>query len=264
MSPADGALEPLDHRALADQAVPHACASARRVIARTASSSGASRACTASAISSTGGAGVEHQVVVGIGRRQPQELRRARAGGTRSTRASIRSRPSNRVSPAAGLEVEQHGQVGAQVLGGPAGDPLELGAVERTAGALVGERRVDVAVGDHDLAPLERRTDDRVDVLGLVGGVQQRLGAVGQLAGRRVQHDPAYLRRRPGCRRARGSAVRRARRPRAARAAAGTASTCRPLRRPRSRRTRPSGVDAGEPVGHGLTLEGGDDGTRGG
>ena len=92
------------------------------------------------------------------------------------------------------LEVEQHGQVGAQVVGGPAGDPLELGGVERAAGPLVGERRVDVAVGDHDLAALERRADDGVDVLGLVGGVEQRLGAVGQLAGRGVEHDASYLR----------------------------------------------------------------------
>ena len=32
-----------------------------------------------------------------------------------------------------------------------------------------------------------------VDVLGLVGGVEQRLGAVGELAGGRVEHDPSHL-----------------------------------------------------------------------
>ena len=61
------------------------------------------------------------------------------------------------------------------------------------AGALVGQRRVDVAVGDHDLAPVEGGLHDGVDVLGLVGGVEQRLGAVRQLAGLGAEHDPAQL-----------------------------------------------------------------------
>ena len=42
--------------------------------------------------------------------------------------------------PGLGLEVEHDGQVRAQVAGGPARDVLELGRVERPAGALVGER----------------------------------------------------------------------------------------------------------------------------
>ena len=60
----------------------------------------------------------------------------------------------------------------------PAGDVLDLGRVEVAAGTLVGQRAVDEPVGDHHLAPVEGRLHDRVDVLGLVGGVEQRLGAV--------------------------------------------------------------------------------------
>ena len=44
---------------------------------------------------------------------------------------------------------------------------------------------------------VERGLHDGVDVLGLVGGVEQRLGAVGQLAGLGAEHDPAQLLRRP-------------------------------------------------------------------
>jgi hypothetical protein len=58
---------------------------------------------------------------------------------------------------------------------------------------LVGQGGVDVAVGDHDLAAGQGGQDDGVDVLGLVGGVQQHLGAVGELTGGRVEHDPADL-----------------------------------------------------------------------
>ena len=52
---------------------------------------------------------------------------------------------------------------------------------QRPAGALVGQRGVDVAVGDDHVAAVERRQHDGVDVLGLVGGVEQHLGAVGEL-----------------------------------------------------------------------------------
>ena len=44
------------------------------------------------------------------------------------------------------------------------------------AGALVGDRRVDVAVGDDHPAGLQRRGDHRVDVVSLVGRIQERLG----------------------------------------------------------------------------------------
>ncbi len=47
------------------------------------------------------------------------------------------------------VDVEDDGQVRPQVAGGPAQHVLELGGVEPAPDALVGERGVDVAVGDH-------------------------------------------------------------------------------------------------------------------
>src|SRR3954468_13731924 len=46
---------------------------------------------------------------------------------------------------------------------------------ERPAGALVGDRRVEIAVADDVLATLERGPDDACDVLGARGGVERRL-----------------------------------------------------------------------------------------
>ena len=83
--------------------------------------------------------------------------------------------------------------MGPQVGGRPALQRGHLAEVEHPARALVGQRGVDVAVGDHDLAALERRQDDRVDVLGLVGGVQQGLGAGRQVARRVAEDDLAQL-----------------------------------------------------------------------
>ena len=62
------------------------------------------------------------------------------------------------------------------------------------ARALVGQRRVDVPVGEHDLAGVERGPDDGVDVVGAVGGEQQRLGA-------RRQRLAVGAARSRGCRR---------------------------------------------------------------
>ena len=92
-----------------------------------------------------------------------------------------------------GRQVQHDGQVRPQVTGRPAGDRLDLRNVEGAAGALVGQRGVDVAVGDHHVAALQRGQHDVVDVLGLVGGVEQGLGAVGQLAGGRIEHDAPQL-----------------------------------------------------------------------
>jgi hypothetical protein len=103
---------------------------------------------------------------------------------------------SNAVEPAQavlGLDVEDDGQVRTEVGGGPSCDVLDLGQLEDPSTALVGQQRVDVAVGDHHLAALERRHHQGVDVLGLVGGVQQDLRAMGQLAGCGVQHDAPQL-----------------------------------------------------------------------
>ena len=88
------------------------------------------------------------EVVVGVGGGQREERRRGPAGGTPATRP--RSGRGPRTGPArrSGSRSSTHGQVRAQVAGRPARHVLDLGGVERAAGALVGQRGVDVAVGD--------------------------------------------------------------------------------------------------------------------
>ena len=81
---------------------------------------------------------------------------------------------------------------GSRPSGRPQREVAHLVAVEHAAGALVGDRRVEVAVLDHDVAALERRPHDGRDVVGAVGGVEQRLGARGDVAAV-VQHDLAHL-----------------------------------------------------------------------
>ena len=165
----------LDHAALADQVVPDGHG-VRPLRPGPAAARPARRTCGGDLVGWPAGRRAPGS---GRGRRRPG---RGTPAATRSWNSSdspsIRSRPSNRPSPCGGVEVEHDGQVRAQVVGGPAGDVLDLGDVEVAAGALVGERRVDVAVGDDHLAAVERRLDDGLDVLGLVGGVEQRLGAV--------------------------------------------------------------------------------------
>ena len=80
------------------------------------------------------------------------------------------------------VEVEEHREVGQQAAGRPQRQVPHLVATENPAGALVGDRRVEVAVLDDDLAAGERGAHDGLDVVGAVGGVQQRLGAGGDLA----------------------------------------------------------------------------------
>ena len=64
--------------------------------------------------------------------------------------------------------------------------------IEHPSDALVGHRRVDVAVLDHDLAALERRPHDRGHVVGAICRVEQRLGARRDVAAM-VQDDLADL-----------------------------------------------------------------------
>ena len=107
------------------------------------------------------------------------------------------------------------------------------------AGALVGERRVDVAVGDHDVAAVERRQDHGVDVLGLVGGVEQRLGAVARA--RRSRGSSTIRRSSRADPVSPGSKVSSTAYPSASQPVAQqprTGWTCRNPRRPRSRRRR--------------------------
>ena len=130
----------------------------------------------------------------GRGRRRPARgSPAAPAGGTPATAPRSGRGRSNRSSPACGSRSRTTVRCGRR-------SPVAQRATASTSatssvrpGALVGQRRVDVAVGDHDLAARERGQDDVVDVLGLVGGVEQGLGAVGQVAGRRVEHDAPQL-----------------------------------------------------------------------
>ena len=77
-----------------------------------------------------------------------------------------------------GPQHEQHGAVGQKPLGG---DPVYLEHLvhpEPPGAALVGQRRVDEAVGDDGRAPLERRPDHLLDQLRARRRVEQRLGPV--------------------------------------------------------------------------------------
>ena len=100
--------------------------------------------------------GVDDEVVLGRAAASCRNISRTRSWNSTDS-ASIRSRSSKRVRPCCGRQVEQHGQVRAQVAGGPAGDPLHLAVGQVAPGALVGQRRVDVAVGDHDRPAGQRR-----------------------------------------------------------------------------------------------------------
>ena len=135
------------------------------------------------------GAGVEHEVaprlLLGQASRKPSRTRQWKSCDS----PSIRSRPSNRRSPSLGRQVEQDRQVRSQVARRPPGHPLHLVGRERPARPLVGEGGVDVPVRDHHRPRAPAPARPPCDVLGLVGGVEQRLGAVGEVPGGRVEHD---------------------------------------------------------------------------
>ena len=139
---------------------------------------------------------------------------RAPARGSRParTRAGRAGSLATAVSPSARGQVEHDGEVGHQPVGRPARQLGDLAAAQVAAGALVGDGGVDVAVGDHDRAPRERR-HGRPSRRGRRG---RRRTAAPRL---RREVDPARLaveqRRRAAARptsvspRARGSARRR-------------------------------------------------------
>jgi hypothetical protein len=70
-----------------------------------------------------------------------------------------------------GGQIEQHGEVGSQPTGRPQRRPGDFPDVQAAAVALVGDGRVDVAVGEYDGAAGQCRRDDMSDVLGPVGGI---------------------------------------------------------------------------------------------
>ena len=185
--PAGGGGQRVRDHALADERAP------RRVMRRAAwASSGSTRSRTRPGDLVDRQPGVEHEVVVGVrGGHLAERLAHPQVevhGLALDAVALLEA-----AEPVLGLEVEHHGQVRAQVAGGPAVEPGHLGGHQVAPGALVGQRGVDVPVGDDHLAAPQRGQHDGVDVLGLVGGVEQRLGAVGELAGGRVEHDLADL-----------------------------------------------------------------------
>ena len=97
------------------------------------------------------------------------------------------------------------------------------------AGALVGERRVEIAGADDPIAALEGGPDDARDVLGAAGGVEQRVGARVEVVAHaaHVEHEaPDLLAERRAARlvgQDRGDATRRA----ATRRGAAPPSSCR-------------------------------------
>ena len=80
-------------------------------------------------------------------------------------------------TPGDRVEVEQHRERGEQAVDGPQGEAFDLVGPQVPPAALVGDRRVEVAVGDDDGAARERRPDERGDVVRAVGRVEQRLRA---------------------------------------------------------------------------------------
>ncbi len=76
-----------------------------------------------------------------------------------------------------GRQVQEEGQGGVQAAGRPGAQGRDLVHAEGAGGALVCQGGVDVAVPQHDGATLEGGADDRGDVVGAIGGVQQGLRA---------------------------------------------------------------------------------------
>ena len=76
-----------------------------------------------------------------------------------------------------GVRLDEHHERRPHALHRPVVEPAQLGEVEAAAVALVGERRVDAAVADDGATGAQRRKHDLGEVLGTVGGGDQRLGA---------------------------------------------------------------------------------------
>ena len=135
--------------------------------------------------------------------------------------------------PSLARDVDDDGEVGDEAVDGPHLQVVHLGGAEVAAGALVGDGGVGVAVGDDDLAPLERRPDELVDVVGLVGGEEQRLGPGRDVVA--VEHEVADGRAELGAARLAGDDDLAAPGAQGLARAAAPASTC-PRRRPPRRR----------------------------
>ena len=87
--------------------------------------------------------------------------------------------------------VNDDGQVGDDTIDGPPLQLRDLVGPKVTPGPLVGDGGVGVAVRDDDAPGLQGGADDEVDVLSLVGGEEQRLGARRHMV--TMQHKVADL-----------------------------------------------------------------------
>ena len=88
-----------------------------------------------------------------------------------------------------GFEVEQDHEVREQALRPPDVQRQDVLLAQTPPPPLVRERRIDVAVADHDLAVREGGPDHGVDGLRAGGGEQERFGARLELPGVRVQEQ---------------------------------------------------------------------------
>ena len=100
-------------------------------------------------------------------------------------------------------QVQEEGQGRVEALGRPRAQGGDFVDAEGAGRALVGQRGVDVAVPQHDRSALEGGADDRGDVVGAVGRVQEGLRARIHVLGA-VLHETADLRSQLGAARLAG------------------------------------------------------------
>ena len=162
-------------------------------------------------------------------RRKPSCTRRWKASPADSSRSLARA---SAMLGGVGAHLEQHDEVGPPALRRPARQLLHLGGRQLAAVALVGDRRAGEAIADHRASGVEGGLDHLGDVLGAVGGHEQRLGAVGDVEVGRVEHEATHL---GAERRVAGLEGEQRLARRGAPPAGGPASTCRSPRRPRRR-----------------------------
>ena len=94
---------------------------------------------------------------------------------------------------ATGADVEEHRELREQPADSPEGEPFDVVRLELASAGLVGDRGVEVAIGEHDGAARQRGADHLGDVLGAVRRVDQRLGTridVVAVEHERAQHLP--------------------------------------------------------------------------
>ena len=118
---------------------------------------------------------------LGVG--QDEEL--AAQGGAESSALLLKAVPGATAGGTSlgqvGVAVEQDGQVRKEALGGPEGEVTHLLGAQRSSRPLVGDRGVEVAVGQDDGSALESGPHPGGDVVGAIGGVQEGLGARGDV-----------------------------------------------------------------------------------